>query len=118
MKNQAKGINRIIKAFGFSVQGLKYCYQTEASFRQEIYMSLLLIPLAFILTQDSVERTLLILSVFFVLIVEVLNSAIESVVDRVGDEYHKLSGIAKDMGSAAVLLSFIALLVTWLIVLS
>lgn len=99
------------------MKGLKSCYRSEAAFRQEVWLSLVLIPLAFILGESSVEKILLIMVVFFVLIVEVLNSAIESVVDRIGDDYHVLSGAAKDMGSAAVWLSLMLLVVTWLIIL-
>jgi len=99
------------------MKGLKSCYRSEAAFRQEVWLSLVLIPLAFILGESSVEKVLLIMVVLFVLIVEVLNSAIESVVDRIGDDYHVLSGAAKDMGSAAVWLSLMLLVVTWLIIL-
>lgn len=99
------------------MKGLKSCYRSEAAFRQEVWFSLVLIPLALILGESSVEKILLIMVVFFVLIVEVLNSAIESVVDRIGDGYHVLSGAAKDMGSAAVWLSLMLLVVTWLIIL-
>ncbi|MDC9714732.1 MAG: diacylglycerol kinase [Gammaproteobacteria bacterium] len=117
MKNEATGFKRIIAAFGFSMQGLKTCYQSEAAFRQEVWLSIILIPLAFLLGESSVEKVLLIMPVFLVLIVEILNSAIESVVDRVGDEYHILSGAAKDMGSAAVWLCLVLLLVIWIIIL-
>ena len=99
------------------MKGLKSCYRSEAAFRQEVWLSLVLIPLALILGESSVEKVLLIMVVLFVLIVEVLNSAIESVVDRIGDDYHVLSGAAKDMGSAAVWLSLMLLVVTWLIIL-
>jgi diacylglycerol kinase (ATP) len=117
VKNEAVGLKRIFTAYEFSMKGLKFCYRSEAAFRQEVWLSLVLIPLAFILGESSVEKILLIMVVFFVLIVEVLNSAIESVVDRIGDDYHVLSGAAKDMGSAAVWLSLMLLVVTWLIIL-
>ncbi|NYT27350.1 diacylglycerol kinase [Candidatus Thiodubiliella endoseptemdiera] len=117
MKNEATGLKRIFSAYTFSMQGLKVCYQSEAAFRQEVWLSIILIPLAFYLRDGAVERVLLIAPVFLVLIVEILNSAIESVVDRIGDEYHILSGAAKDMGSAAVWLSLMLVVAVWLIIL-
>ncbi|SEH61870.1 Diacylglycerol kinase [Bathymodiolus azoricus thioautotrophic gill symbiont] len=99
------------------MQGLKICYQSEVAFRQELWFGVVLISLAFWLKESAIERVLLIAPVFLVLIVEVLNSAIESVVDRIGDEYHALSGAAKDMGSAAVWLSLVLVLITWIIIL-
>ncbi|HIC40210.1 Diacylglycerol kinase [hydrothermal vent metagenome] len=117
MKNEAKGLGRIINAFKFSMQGLKSCYQSEAAFRQEVWLSVVLIPLVFWLSDSAIDRVLLITPIFIVLIVEVLNSAIESVVDRIGHEHHVLSGAAKDMGSAAVWLSLMLFIVTWLIIL-
>lgn len=117
MKNEATGLKRIINAFWFSMQGLKACYQSEVAFRQELWLSIVLIPLAFWLTESAVECMLLIMPIFLVLIVEILNSAIESVVDRIGNEHHVLSGVAKDMGSAAVWLSLVLVLVTWIIIL-
>ncbi|SFV88652.1 Diacylglycerol kinase [hydrothermal vent metagenome] len=117
MKNEATGLKRIFSAYVFSMQGLKACYQSEAAFRQEVWLSVILIPLALYLRDEAVERVLLITPIFLVLIVEVLNSAIESVVDRIGDEYHLLSGVAKDMGSAAVWLALMLLVAIWLIIL-
>ncbi len=117
MKNEATGLKRIFTAYEFSIKGLKTCYQSEAAFRQEVWLATVLIPLAIVLGKTKVEQVVLIAAVFLVLIVEMLNSAVESVVDRVGDEYHVLSGAAKDMGSAAVWLSLILLIITWLIIL-
>ncbi|MDG2395626.1 diacylglycerol kinase [Candidatus Thioglobus sp.] len=99
------------------MKGLKACYKSEAAFRQEVWLSVILIPLAMIFGKTGIEQSILIATVFLVLIVEILNSAIESVVDRIGDEYHVLSGAAKDMGSAAVWLSLMLLIVVWLIIL-
>jgi diacylglycerol kinase (ATP) len=82
-----------------------------------VWLSVVLIPLAFFLAESAVDRVLLITPIFLVLIVEILNSAVESVVDRIGDEYHVLSGAAKDMGSAAVWLSLMLIIMTWLIIL-
>lgn len=117
MKNEAKGLSRIFVAFRFSMKGLKLCYRSEAAFRQELWLSVFLIPLALVYGESPIDKVLLISSVFLVLIVEVLNSAVESVVDRIGSEYHELSGAAKDMGSAAVWLSLVLLVITWLIIL-
>lgn len=117
MKNEAKGLRRITSAFRFSMQGLRSCYQSEVAFKQEIWLTIILIPIVFFIKDSAIDRVLLITPIFIVLITEILNSAIETVVDRVGDEYHVLSGQAKDMGSAAVWLSLMLLVVTWLIVL-
>jgi len=117
VKNEATGLRRIFTAFEFSMKGLKACYKSEAAFRQEVWLSVILIPLAIIFGKTGIEQSILIATVFLVLIVEILNSAIESVVDRIGDEYHVLSGAAKDMGSAAVWLSLMLLIVVWLIIL-
>ena len=96
------GIKRIILAGGYSLLGLKAAFRHEAAFRQEILLAFILIPLAFWLNVDSTQRIILIAVVFLVLIVELLNSAIEAIVDRIGPEHHELSGRAKDLGSAAV----------------
>ena len=98
------------------MQGLAAAYRHESAFRQEIWLAVVLVPLALWLGQSWPQKLLLIGSVIVVLIVELLNSAIEAVVDRVGDEYHVLSGRAKDMGSAAVFLTFGLTALTWLAV--
>lgn len=103
------GLKRIILATGYSLQGLKSTFKYEAAFRQELLLLLILAPVAFYLDVSYLERILLITPLFLVLIIEVVNSAIEAVVDRIGTEKYELSGRAKDMGSAAV---FIALLLT------
>jgi len=108
-----KGIKRIILATGYSWQGLVAVFKHEAAFRQEVALCLVLMPLGIWLGETGVERALLIGCLFLVLIVEILNSAIEAVVDRFGGEMHKLSGRAKDMGSAAVLLSLINVAMIW-----
>ncbi len=118
MKNEATGVKRIFKAFEFSIKGLKTCYQSEAAFRQEVWLAIVLTPLAVMFGQTSLEQVVLIAVVFLVLIVEILNSAIEAVVDRIGDDFHVLSGAAKDMGSAAVWLSLMLLIIVWLIILT
>jgi diacylglycerol kinase (ATP) len=112
------GITRIIKAAGYSWQGLNDAFKHEAAFRQELALCVILIPLGAWLGQDGVERALLIGCLFLVLITELLNSAVEAIVDRVGTEQHKLSGRAKDIGSAAVLLSLLMTAVVWALVLA
>jgi len=116
-KTGVTGIKRIVNATGYSWLGLKAAYKHESAFRQEVWLAALMIPLGFYLGQDWTDKAALICSVLFVLIVELLNSGIEAVVDRVGDEPHKLSGRAKDMGSAAVLIALIITAIIWLAVL-
>ncbi|MEB6334088.1 diacylglycerol kinase [Serratia rhizosphaerae] len=113
MANQTTGLTRIIKAAGYSYQGLTAAWRNEAAFRQESVAAAIAVIVALWLDVDAVARILLIGSVLLVLIVEVLNSAIEAIVDRVGTDYHELSGRAKDMGSAAVSLSIILALLVW-----
>lgn len=111
------GLTRIIKAGGYSCKGVASAWQSEAAFRQECLLALFLVPAFLLMDLSSMDRFMLIMATGFVLVTELLNSALESVVDRIGTEYHQLSGKAKDIGSAAV---FIALLVwgyTWLEVL-
>lgn len=107
------GIKRIINAFGFSFLGIKAAFKHESAFRQEIAACVVMIPLSFWVGQTAVERALLIGALLLVLIVELANSAIEAIVDRVGSEHHELSGRAKDIGSAAVLLSLVNSTVIW-----
>ncbi|MGN2498182.1 diacylglycerol kinase [Serratia nevei] len=113
MANQATGLIRIIKAAGYSYKGLSAAWQHEAAFRQELVVTLLAIILAVWLDVGAIARILLIGSVALVMIVEILNSAIEAVVDRIGSEHHELSGRAKDMGSAAVSLAIVLALFVW-----
>lgn len=114
MANNVTGLTRIIKAAGYSWKGLRAAWQNEAAFRQESVAAVVAIIIACWLHVDAVTRVLLIGSVLLVIIVEVLNSAIEAVVDRIGSEQHPLSGSAKDMGSAAVLLSILLALLVWI----
>ena len=119
MNNNIKptGFKKLFCAFIYSAKGLKACYQSEFAFRLEIWLAIVLIPIGYFLGESEVERVLLIVPIFIVLIVEMLNSAIEAVVDRISMERHELSGYAKDVASAAVLLSLIIFLVTWSIIL-
>lgn len=114
MGNQQRtGWRRIWAAAGYSIQGLRAAWINEAAFRQELLLVLLLTPLSFWLGTTTIQRVLLILSLLLVLITELLNSAIEAAVDRIGRESHELSGRAKNMGSAAVLVSLIAAAGVW-----
>ncbi|MCK5726940.1 MAG: diacylglycerol kinase [Thiotrichaceae bacterium] len=110
-------IPRQLKAFGYSWQGIKAAYAGEQAFREEAFVLLVAIPLAFWLGDNALEYVLLIGSLLWVMTVELLNSAIEAVVDRFGGEIHELSGKAKDMGSAAVLLAIICTIALWLVIL-
>jgi diacylglycerol kinase (ATP) len=107
------GLRRLINAFGYSMDGFKAAYKHEDAFRQEVWLSLVLIPLAFYLESEALHRILMVGSVLLVMIVELLNSAVEAVVDRVSIERHALAKRAKDIGSAAVLLALINLAVVW-----
>jgi len=108
-----KGIGRIIHAAGYSWSGIKACWQHEAAFRQELMLSAVLFPLSFYVTADLAETALLIATLFLVLLMELVNSAVEAVVDRIGPEHHALSGRAKDIGSAAVMLSLLLVAIVW-----
>jgi diacylglycerol kinase (ATP) len=111
------GGDRIWRAFGASYRGYRGAFLGEAAFRQELGIALVVVPLGLWLGDGGVEKALLVGPMLLVLIVELINSAIEAVVDRVGLERHELSGLAKDLGSAAVLASFGLLGLTWLLVL-
>jgi diacylglycerol kinase (ATP) len=107
------GLRRLINAFGYSLEGIKAAYKNEDAFRQEVLMAIVLIPLAIYLGANGMERAFMIASVLLVIIVELLNSSIEATVDRISLENHNLAKRAKDIGSAAVLLSLINLAVVW-----
>lgn len=111
------GLRRLINAAGYSADGLKAAYRHEDAFRQEIHLTLILIPLALWLGDTGIERALMIVSVLLVLIVELLNSAVEAAVDRISLDRHHLIKRAKDMGSAAVLIALIQVVVVWGLVL-
>lgn len=107
------GIKRIVNATVFSVAGLRAAWRNETAFRQECVLAAVLTPLGLWIGQNAVERSLLIRSCWLVLVVELLNSAVEAVVDRVGTDHHKLSGRAKDLGSAGVLVSLALTALVW-----
>jgi len=117
MKPGNTGLTRIIKAGGYSWQGFKAAFRYEAAFRQELLLALILLPLAFWLGENGVDYALLIGSVMLVLIAELVNSAVEAVVDRFGGEMHELSGRAKDIGSAAVFVALANVVIVWACVL-
>ena len=111
------GMKRIIKATVYSWQGFQAAYLHEEAFRQELLLALVLIPIGILLGDGGVEKALLVGSVMLLPLVEILNSALEAVVDRFGGEFHELSGRAKDMGSAAVFLAIVMMVTTWALVL-
>ena len=112
-KPGATGITRVVHAFGYSMKGIRAAIKHESAFRQEAVLFILLLPAAIWLGRTSIEYILLIGSLLLVLIVELLNSAIEAVVDRISDEYSELAGRAKDMGSAAVFISLANVVFIW-----
>lgn len=111
------GITRIINALGFSKQGLQAAWMNEAAFRQELILAVILFPLAFFVGKSNIEIAILVMTLFIVVIAEIINSALEAVVDRISDEQHELAGRAKDMGSAAVFLALMMTAIVWLIIL-
>lgn len=117
MKPRVTGIRRLINASRYSWLGLKAAWQSEAAIRQEIVALIILLPIALLLPVSPVEKALLVFSALLVLVVELVNSALEAVVDRIGQELHELSGKAKDIGSAAVLIALIIAGLVWLIIL-
>src|SRR6202046_4318358 len=117
-RRKPTGITRLLRAFGYSFQGFRHAWREEAAFRQELLLAVAVIPAGLYLGRSGVERALLVSPMLLILVVEILNSAVEAVVDRAGPELHPLAGMAKDMGSAAVMMSFALLGTVWLLVLS
>ena len=111
------GFRRVVNAFFYSMAGLRAAWHHENAFRQEVALAAVLLPVAFLVPMPGVERALLAASVLLVLVVELLNSAVESAIDRISPEHHPLSGRAKDAGSAAVLLALVLAAVVWACVL-
>ena len=107
------GLKRLINAFGYSGKGLKAAFTNEDAFRQECMMFAIMLPVALFLPVDTAQKCILCGTLFLVLLVELINSAIEAVVDRVGLELHPLSGLAKDLGSAAVLITLLMTALIW-----
>jgi diacylglycerol kinase (ATP) len=111
------GFNRLINAFGYSIAGTLAAFKHEDAFRQEVILSAILIPLALYLGQTGIEQALMISSLLFIIVVELLNSSIEATVDRISVKRHKLAKRAKDIGSAAVFFSLINAAVIWFLIL-
>lgn len=110
---RSTGFRHLVNSTRYSLKGLRAAFREEAAFRQELALCVILLPLAIWLGREPVEWILLIGSCLLVLIVELLNSAVENVVDRIGPEHHELSGRAKDIGSAAVMLALCTAGLTW-----
>ena len=117
-REKPTGMVRLLRAFGYSIQGFRYAWREEAAFRQELCLAALVIPGGLFLGHSGVERALLVCPMLQILVIEILNSAVEAAVDRSGTERNALAGMAKDMGSAAVMLSFAMLGTVWLLILS
>ena len=115
--NHVRGLKHVIKAFGFSMAGLRAAWKHEEAFRIEMLLFIILMPLGLWLGESPLEKVLLVGCLFIVLITELLNSAVETTVDRVGEEQHKLSERAKDIGSAAVLIALVNVVVVWSLIL-
>jgi diacylglycerol kinase (ATP) len=113
MKPGKTGLERLVDATGYSWKGIRAAFRHEAAFRQELLLLVVLFPVSFWVARTPVEWILLVLPLFLLLVVELLNSAIERVVDRISNEVHELSGQAKDMGSAAVFFSLVMIAVAW-----
>ncbi|MCL4155538.1 UNVERIFIED_CONTAM: hypothetical protein GTU68_025740, partial [Idotea baltica] len=113
MKPGKTGLSRIIDATTYSIKGVRHSWKNEAAFRQELVLACILFPAAFYIGKTGTEIALLILCLFIVLITELINSAIEAIVDKTSPELHPLAGAAKDCGSAAVCFSLIATLTVW-----
>ncbi|RJX25202.1 MAG: diacylglycerol kinase [Desulfurivibrio sp.] len=116
-KRNGRGLQRLIRAGKSSLAGFTAAFKHEEAFRQEFVLAVVLVPVALLLGETGVEKALLAGSLLLVMIVELLNSAVEAVVDRVGLEIHPLSGRAKDMGSAAVFLVLVLAALVWLLIL-
>ncbi len=110
---QYKGFKRILHAFYNSINGLKVVFKSELAFVQELYLCIFLTPLMFIIETNISEKLFLLISMFILLIVEIINSAIESTIDRISLEHNILSGQVKDMSSAAVFLSLVMMIITY-----
>ncbi|HRP97292.1 MAG TPA: diacylglycerol kinase [Rhodocyclaceae bacterium] len=108
-----RGLRRLVNAFRYSIAGLRAAYRHEDAFRQELWLAAILVPLALLLGGSGIDRALMIASVLLVLVVELMNSAIEATVDRISLEDHQLAKRAKDIGSAAVMVSLLMVLVVW-----
>jgi diacylglycerol kinase (ATP) len=112
-----RGLTRLLNAFGNSLRGFIGAFREEAAFRQELALAVIVVPAGVWFGHSGVERALLVAPMLLILIVELLNSAVEAAIDRIGTEHHELSGLAKDIGSAAVFAAFVLLGTMWVLVL-
>jgi diacylglycerol kinase (ATP) len=112
-----RGLTRLLNAFGNSLRGFIGAFREEAAFRQELALAVIVVPAGLWFGRSGVERALLVAPMLLILIVELLNSAVEAAIDRIGTEHHELSGLAKDIGSAAVFAAFVLLGTMWVLVL-
>jgi diacylglycerol kinase (ATP) len=117
-REKPTGIVRLLRAFGYSAQGFRHAWREDAAFRQELCLAALVIPGGLFFGHSGVERAILVCPMLQILVIEILNSAVEAAVDRSGTERNTLAGMAKDMGSAAVMLSFVMLGTVWYLILS
>ena len=116
-KNKKQGLSRVLSACKNTCRGLVWMIKNEAAFQQELAISLVLTLVSFMLDVTVIEQTILIIALLFVLFTETINTAIEAVVDRIGYEHHQLSGLAKDLASAAVFISMIIAIIIWGVIL-
>jgi diacylglycerol kinase (ATP) len=116
-QNKKLGVSRVLSTFINTYNGLIWMTKNEAAFKQELLLILLLLPVSLILPVSPLEHLVLVIPLLFILFAETINTAIEAVTDRIGYEHHQLSGLAKDLGSAAVLISFVIAGVTWGVIL-
>ena len=112
-----RGLARLFNAFGNSFRGFAGAFREEAAFRQELALAVVVIAAGLWLGRTGIERALLVAPMLLILIVELLNSAVEAAIDRIGPEHHELSGLAKDIGSAAVFAAFVLLVAVWVLIL-
>jgi diacylglycerol kinase (ATP) len=112
-----RGFARLFNAFGNSLRGFGGAFREEAAFRQELALAVVVIPAGLWIGRNGSERALLVAPMIIILIVELLNSAVEAAIDRIGPEHHELSGLAKDIGSAAVFAAFVLLGTVWVLIL-
>ena len=113
MKPGKTGLARLIAATGYSLKGLKASWQHETAFRQEVALIIVMFPASFFVAKTTIQWLLLISPLFLLLMVELLNSAVEAIVDRIGAEHHELSGRAKDIASAPVMLCLFLIAISW-----
>lgn len=114
MKRDNNGLKGLIAATGYSMKGIRACWQNEAAFRADAVISAILFVISFFLAESIEQWILLVSPLVLIIIVELLNSAVENVVDRIGQEFHDLSGRAKDMGSASVFFCWVVIGLTWI----